>query len=407
MNEPRPPRRGRGKTKKDKTAEAADPLSCEKRADTGRDAPVELEDIDEHRFAQQRPWPGGEIRERDEFDEDDRLVEWESDYDEDPGLEVAYDEEDEEDQESEFESDYDEESEFEPGYHEESVFEPGEGSEHEPGRHPGPRLAPGPKHGPGHPPGPHHAHGPGPKKVPGKKAPAKKIPAKKVPGPKKHPGHPPPPPHEHEPGHPPPPPHEQGREHGRGAPGAERGFGFGPGPGWGYGPGPDFGFGFGSGPGARTRRRGSRPGRRVRPGDVRAAILALLAEGPMHGYEMIQEIAERTQDLWRPSPGSVYPTLQLLEDERLIVGSESEGSTKLFELTDEGRAAAENIKTPPWERIAGGVDSGQAALRAVLAQLVGAVAQTAYATTADEQQRILAILKSARRQIYTLLAESE
>ena len=65
----------------------------------------------------------------------------------------------------------------------------------------------------------------------------------------------------------------------------------------------------------------------------------------MHGYEMIQEIAERSEDLWQPSPGSVYPTLQLLVDEGLIVGTESEGSKKLFELTDDGRAAAEKIET--------------------------------------------------------------
>jgi DNA-binding PadR family transcriptional regulator len=64
----------------------------------------------------------------------------------------------------------------------------------------------------------------------------------------------------------------------------------------------------------------------------------------MLGYEMIQEIAERSQELWRPSPGSVYPTLQLLDDEGLIAGTETECSKKLFELTDQGRAAAEKIK---------------------------------------------------------------
>jgi DNA-binding PadR family transcriptional regulator len=127
----------------------------------------------------------------------------------------------------------------------------------------------------------------------------------------------------------------------------------------------------------------------------------------MHGYEMIQEIAERTQDLWRPSPGSVYPTLQLLDDAGLIAGAQSEGSKKLFELTDDGRAAAAKIKSPPWEGIAAGVDSGQIDLRAELGQVVGAVAQSAYAATAQQQQRILAILKNARREIYTLLAESE
>ncbi len=127
----------------------------------------------------------------------------------------------------------------------------------------------------------------------------------------------------------------------------------------------------------------------------------------MHGYEMIQEIAERSQDVWRPSPGSVYPTLQLLDDEGLIVSSESEGSTKLFELTDQGRAAAEKINTPPWKQFDEHVDTSQADLRTALASLCGAVAQSAYATTAEVEQRIVAILKNARREIYSLLAGSE
>ena len=95
------------------------------------------------------------------------------------------------------------------------------------------------------------------------------------------------------------------------------GPGFGRGFGRGFGPG---GFGPGFGPGQRGGRRGGHS-RRGRRGDVRAAILVLLAERPMHGYEIIQEVAERSQDLWKPSPGSVYPTLQLLVDEGLIVGT--------------------------------------------------------------------------------------
>src|SRR5436305_9890415 len=125
---------------------------------------------------------------------------------------------------------------------------------------------------------------------------------------------------------------------------------FGPGFGRGFGPG-GFGPGFGAGP--RGGRRGAH-GRRGRRGDVRAAILVLLAERPMHGYEIIQEVAERSQDLWKPSPGSVYPTLQLLVDEGLIVGTETEGSKKLFALTDTGREAAEKVATPPCDEIADG-----------------------------------------------------
>lgn len=150
------------------------------------------------------------------------------------------------------------------------------------------------------------------------------------------------------------------------------------------------------------RRRG-----RGRRGDVRSAILKLLAEGPMHGYEMIQEIAERTANLWRPSPGSVYPTLQLLEDEGLIVATESDGSKKLFELTDEGRAAADKIETPPWEEIADSVEPGHMNLQSAVAQLMGAVAQSAYATGEAQQQRIVEIVNRARREIYGILGESE
>jgi DNA-binding PadR family transcriptional regulator len=185
-------------------------------------------------------------------------------------------------------------------------------------------------------------------------------------------------------------------------------FRFGPGRGRGF----EFGFdprgGFGFGPGHRGRGRGGRG--RGKRGDVRAAILKLLAERPMHGYEMIQEIAERSQDLWRPSPGSVYPTLQLLVDEGLLIARESEGSKKLFELTDEGRAAADKIETPPWEEIAEGLKDeapGHVNLRVAVGQLMGAVAQSAFATDEEQQQRIVDIINNARREIYGILGESD
>lgn len=209
------------------------------------------------------------------------------------------------------------------------------------------------------------------------------------------------------------------RSHGRGhdnpggakfGAGLGRGFkpgGFGPG---GFGPGGagpgGFGFGFGFGPGTRGGRRGG-PGRRGRRGDVRAAILVLLAERPMHGYEMIQEIAERSQDLWRPSPGSVYPTLQLLVDEGLCVGSEIEGTKKLFELTEDGRAAAKKITTPPWEEIADGVDPSHLNLQTAVGQLLASIAQAAHAATREQQQRIIDVVNNARREIYTVLSEDE
>jgi DNA-binding PadR family transcriptional regulator len=195
------------------------------------------------------------------------------------------------------------------------------------------------------------------------------------------------------------------REH-RG-PGGFPGFG----PGFpGFGPGfPGFGPGFGFGPGGpgggRGHRGGRRGGGRGRRGDVRAAILRLLTERPMHGYEMIQEIAERSQQLWKPSPGSVYPTLQLLVDEGLLVATESDGSKKLFELTEQGRTAAAEIETPPWEEITEGADPTAMGLRSAVGQLMGAIAQSAHAATTEQQQRIVEIVNTARREIYQVLGE--
>jgi DNA-binding PadR family transcriptional regulator len=195
------------------------------------------------------------------------------------------------------------------------------------------------------------------------------------------------------------------RDHAGG--GHEGPLGFGPGFSPGFGPGfsPGFGPGFGFGPGGRRggwRRGGPNRGKR---GDVRAAILTLLAERPMHGYEMIQQIAERSNGLWKPSPGSVYPTLQLLDDEGLITASETAGSKKLFELTEEGRGVAGKIETPPWDEITEGADPGHLNLRAAVGQLFGAVGQSALSVSAEQQQRIVDILNNARREIYGILGE--
>ncbi|MGU3497721.1 PadR family transcriptional regulator [Mycobacterium sp. C31M] len=185
------------------------------------------------------------------------------------------------------------------------------------------------------------------------------------------------------------------RDHARAQAGGPQGpFG----PGFGFGPS----FGFGPGPRGGHRGRGRGRGRR---GDVRAAILVLLTERPMHGYEMTQEIATRSNDLWKPSPGSVYPTLQLLVDEGLIAPTETAGSKKTFELTDEGRTAAEKIETPPWEEIADEADPNAVNLRAALGQLFGAVAQSAHAASEEQQQRILDIVNNARREVYQILGE--
>jgi DNA-binding PadR family transcriptional regulator len=174
------------------------------------------------------------------------------------------------------------------------------------------------------------------------------------------------------------------------------------------GHGPWSGFPGGPGRGGPRRGRGERfggRGRRSRRGDIRVAILALLAERPMHGYEMIQEIKERSGDLWKPSPGSVYPTLQLLADEGLI-NDEGSGSRRLYALTDEGREAAEKIGTPPWEEIARDADPRDVSLRDAIGGLMGATVQVAQAATDDQKRRAVEVLNTARRELYAILGEA-
>ncbi|MGX7824936.1 PadR family transcriptional regulator [Actinokineospora sp. 24-640] len=162
------------------------------------------------------------------------------------------------------------------------------------------------------------------------------------------------------------------------------------------GPPPPFG-GFG-------RHRG--PHSRKRRGDVRAAVLALLGERPMHGYEMIQEIDARSGGAWKPSPGSVYPTLQLLADEGLVRGMDSEGGKRLFELTDDGRAAVGRLgETPPWEHAAAGVDPADRSLREAMGQLGVAVMGVAQAASSEQKARAVEVLDETRRQLYAILGE--
>jgi DNA-binding PadR family transcriptional regulator len=152
-----------------------------------------------------------------------------------------------------------------------------------------------------------------------------------------------------------------------------------------------------------------RHGGRRRRGDVRAAILALLDERPMHGYEMIQELEERSDGMWRPSAGSIYPTLQLLEDEGLIVGEENEGKRR-FTLTEAGREAAakrSGDRPPPWEQAAEGAGDERQELFASIKQFAPAVVQIAQVGTPDQAQRAKAILDDARKKLYAILAEEE
>ena len=162
---------------------------------------------------------------------------------------------------------------------------------------------------------------------------------------------------------------------------------------WGYGPG----GGYGPGPGFVGRPKAGR-------GDVRLAILHLLTEGPMHGYQIMQELEERTDGLWRPSPGAIYPTLQQLEDEGLVHADEQEGK-KVYTLTDEGRATVASAATPPWERFEHKIDDDLVGLRDVGFQVGAAVMQVARAGSRSQMVKTRAILEEARRQIYQILAD--
>jgi len=145
---------------------------------------------------------------------------------------------------------------------------------------------------------------------------------------------------------------------------------------------------------------------RVARGDVRAAVLAVLAEQPMHGYQIIHEIEERSGGAWKPSPGSVYPTLQLLADEGLVVAEES-GGKKTYSLTDAGRAEAEagEDRTAPWEAF-GTQEAGRAtALPKAGAKLAQAAAQVARGGTPEQVAQAVDVLDEARRRLYSILAQ--
>jgi DNA-binding PadR family transcriptional regulator len=141
----------------------------------------------------------------------------------------------------------------------------------------------------------------------------------------------------------------------------------------------------------------------VSRGDVRLAILALLADEPMHGYQVMQELADRSGGAWRPSPGSIYPTLQQLADEGLI-RSEKKGGRKVFSLTDEGKEANdESDATPPWEDLA--EDESHVDMRAAVSSVIAAAKQVTQVGTADQEAAAAEILTETRKKLYQLLAE--
>lgn len=146
------------------------------------------------------------------------------------------------------------------------------------------------------------------------------------------------------------------------------------------------------------------PGR-ARRGDVRDAILRLLAEQPMHGYQIIQELAARSDGAWTPSAGSVYPTLQLLADEGLVTAEETAGK-KVFELTDNGVAAAAAAadRPAPWEEATRG-EAGFGDFRESASRLMLAVFQIGKSGTSGQRAAALEILNDARKKLYAILAE--
>jgi DNA-binding PadR family transcriptional regulator len=134
-------------------------------------------------------------------------------------------------------------------------------------------------------------------------------------------------------------------------------------------------------------------------------VLALLAERPMHGYEIIQQIEERSGGIWRPSPGSIYPTLQLLADEGLVTGDEA-GGRRLFTLTDAGREeAARHQGQSPFQQERDETFEVAYRFREELGQLAMAVWQVAQAGTEAQRAEILGVLADARRRAYQLLAD--
>ena len=147
-------------------------------------------------------------------------------------------------------------------------------------------------------------------------------------------------------------------------------------------------------------------GPRARRGDVRAALLVLLSEEPRNGYQLMQEIGERSDGAWRPSPGSVYPALQQLEDEGLVRIPGETGKT--YELTDAGRAHVEEHRDAlgaPWDAVKGDVGEGTLELMDAMRQIGMALFQLTHSGTEAQRAEAKEVIDEARRALYRILAE--
>jgi DNA-binding PadR family transcriptional regulator len=156
---------------------------------------------------------------------------------------------------------------------------------------------------------------------------------------------------------------------------------------------------------SRGAGRGSGRGRAPR-GDVRTAVLMLLAEEPMHGYQLMQAIADRSDGRWTPSPGAIYPTINQLEDEGLVTVT-AEAGRKLVTLTDAGREYVETRRATSIDPFAGFASTEPATdLRALLEELHSATRQVARSGSEEQRTAAAKILAEARRSIYLLLADA-